>query len=327
LWSGRIGGISLQDVAAATNSDLDSALRRPHWKAVVRGLPPLRFRPTTTTRAQVRRVPSRSTGQSGWPRFAVPRLTPAHRRGRSSASPTEGVTLSTGTRPGRTGAAASERLIGPVIPVIASPINRDHPIRSRRAPFLGWAHRRAAVPVRESLAGRRRPHRWRTVAAPHGVPLTDIHEVGSTSISIERTRTLPGVAGEDDHRGMATDITVYLDDQPGELARLSQILGDADVNIGGMCAVTSPGGAAEVHVLVDDLAPALEALEGAGVELAGEQEVIVVPLEDRPGALAEVARRLGEAEVNITLAYLATSTRLVLATDNFEGAVATLRAD
>jgi hypothetical protein len=99
---------------------------------------------------------------------------------------------------------------------------------------------------------------------------------------------------------MATDITVYLDDQPGELARLSRILGDADVNIEGMCAVTSGGGAAEVHVLVDDLAPALEALEGAGVEIAGENEVIVVPLEDRPGALAEVARRLGEADINIT---------------------------
>jgi hypothetical protein len=126
---------------------------------------------------------------------------------------------------------------------------------------------------------------------------------------------------------MATDITVYLDDQPGELARLSRILGDADVNIDGMCAVTSGGGAAEVHVLIDDLAPALEALEGAGVEIASEQEVIVVSLEDRPGALAEVARRLGEAEVNITLAYLGTSTRLALATDNFEGAVAALRTD
>jgi hypothetical protein len=94
-----------------------------------------------------------------------------------------------------------------------------------------------------------------------------------------------------------------------------------------MCAVTSGGGAAEVHVLVDDLAPALEALEGAGVEIAGETEVIVVPLEDRPGALADVARRLGEAGINITLAYLATSTRLALATNDFEGAMATLRTD
>jgi hypothetical protein len=126
---------------------------------------------------------------------------------------------------------------------------------------------------------------------------------------------------------MATDITVYLDDQPGELARLSQILGDADVNIGGMCAVTSGGGAAEVHVLVDDLTPALEALAGAGVEIVGEKEVIVVPLEDRPGALAEVARRLGEADINITLAYLATGTRLALATNDFEGAMAILRTD
>jgi hypothetical protein len=126
---------------------------------------------------------------------------------------------------------------------------------------------------------------------------------------------------------MATDITVYLDDQPGELAKLGQLFGDAGVNIGGLVAVTSGGGTAEVHILVDGLAPALEALEEAGVRIASEQEVLVVPLEDRPGAVGDVARRLGDAEVNISLAYLATDTRLVVASDDFPGAVAALRTD
>lgn len=123
---------------------------------------------------------------------------------------------------------------------------------------------------------------------------------------------------------MPTDITVYLDDHPGELARLGRLFGEAGVNLGGFVAVTSGGGAAEVHVLVDGLEPALDALEKAGVEIASEREVIVVPLEDRPGALGEVTQRLGDADVNITLAYLATNTRLVVACDDVAEAATVL---
>jgi hypothetical protein len=126
---------------------------------------------------------------------------------------------------------------------------------------------------------------------------------------------------------MATDIMLYLDDQPGELARLGLALANAGINIDGLCAMTSSGGAAEVHVLVDDLATALQALQSAGIDIATEQEVVVVPLDDLPGTLGEVTRRVGEAEVNITLAYLATGTRLVLATDDFPGTIAALRTE
>ncbi len=89
---------------------------------------------------------------------------------------------------------------------------------------------------------------------------------------------------------MATDLTVYLDDQPGELARLGEVLGRAGVNIDGFCATTSGGGQAEVHVLVEDAAPAFEALGAAGIEVVSEQEVAVVAVEDRPGVLGEISR-------------------------------------
>ena len=49
---------------------------------------------------------------------------------------------------------------------------------------------------------------------------------------------------------MATDLTLYLDDQPGELARIGDVLGQAGANIAGLCAVASGGGQAEVHILV-----------------------------------------------------------------------------
>jgi hypothetical protein len=121
---------------------------------------------------------------------------------------------------------------------------------------------------------------------------------------------------------MATYLTLYLDDHPGELARVGDALGKAGTNIAGLCALTTGGGLAEVHILVQDATSAFEALEGAGIKIAAEQEVMVLDIEDRPGALGEVARKLGDAKVNLTMAYLATNTRLVLAADNLAEAKA-----
>jgi hypothetical protein len=96
---------------------------------------------------------------------------------------------------------------------------------------------------------------------------------------------------------------------------LGQVLGKGGVNIEGFCALIRGGGTAEVHVLVEDEAAAFDALAEAGLEVALEQEVAVVDVEDNPGVLGEISRKLGEAGVNITLAYLATKTRLVFASD------------
>ena len=119
---------------------------------------------------------------------------------------------------------------------------------------------------------------------------------------------------------MATDLTLYLDDQPGELARVGDVLGAAGANIAGLCAITTGGGQAEVHILVTDAIRAFEALQGAGIRIVSEQEVMVLSIDDRPGTLGEVARRLGAARVNLTTAYLATNTRLVLAADDLAAA-------
>src|SRR6202007_974132 len=125
-------------------------------------------------------------------------------------------------------------------------------------------------------------------------------------------------------RVMATDVTLYLDDQPGELAHVGDVLGKAGVNIAGLCALTSGGGQAEVHILVQDATTAFEALQGAGIKIAEEQEVIVLDIKDRPGALGEVVHNLGAAKVNLETAYLATNTRLVLGADNLADAKAAL---
>ena len=123
---------------------------------------------------------------------------------------------------------------------------------------------------------------------------------------------------------MATNITVKLEHHPGELARMGEALGTAGVNVDGMCAVTSAG-AGIIHLLVEDAAAARNALAAAGMAVDAEREVLVVEaIEDQPGALGEIARRVADAGVNLDLAYLATNTRVVLGMDDLEKARAVL---
>jgi hypothetical protein len=125
---------------------------------------------------------------------------------------------------------------------------------------------------------------------------------------------------------MATDLTVVLTDKPGQLATLGGATGAAGVNIDGMCAFTGEGRGI-IHVLVADSAAsrAVAALEEAGMGVADRRHVLVIDIEDRPGSLAEVARELAEAGVNIELLYSTFGgVKLVVVTDDMESARAAL---
>jgi len=122
---------------------------------------------------------------------------------------------------------------------------------------------------------------------------------------------------------MAKDLTVILKDRPGTLADLGEALGNAGINMGGMCGFPSEGKAV-IHILVEDGAGARRVLENAGLEVSGEREVLVLEVEDRPGAFGGIARKIANAGVNINLAYLATKTRLVIGADNLAKAQAAL---
>jgi hypothetical protein len=116
------------------------------------------------------------------------------------------------------------------------------------------------------------------------------------------------------------DMTVILEDRPGALADLGDATGGAGINIEGMCAVTGEG-KGEIHVLVDDVDRTREALEFGGMEVTGERDVLVVDVEDRPGTMAAVARKLGDAGVNVELAYTTFGgVKIVLGVDDLEKA-------
>jgi hypothetical protein len=110
---------------------------------------------------------------------------------------------------------------------------------------------------------------------------------------------------------MAKDLAVELADRPGTLAALGEALGKAGVNIDGICGIPA-GGKAIAHILVEDASRARQALQQAGLPVVGEQDVLVLSLQDRPGSLGALARKLADAGVNVTLVYLATGTRVVI---------------
>jgi len=125
---------------------------------------------------------------------------------------------------------------------------------------------------------------------------------------------------------MSRDLTVVLRDRPGELASLGEATGRAGVNIQGMCAMTGEGRGV-IHLLFDDesVAAAHRALEDAGMGVVDEREVLVIDVADRPGSLGGLARALGEANVNIELAYTTFGgIKLVIATDDIDSARAAL---
>ena len=125
---------------------------------------------------------------------------------------------------------------------------------------------------------------------------------------------------------MARDLTVVLQDRPGELARLGTAIGGAGVNIDGMCAMTGEGRGI-IHVLLADekASAAHKALEDAGMGVADEREVLVIDVNDRPGTLGELARTLGDASVNIEFAYTTFGgVKLVVGTDDMDSARAAL---
>jgi hypothetical protein len=120
------------------------------------------------------------------------------------------------------------------------------------------------------------------------------------------------------------DLTVSLENQPGRLADLGEATGRAGINLEGVCGTTE-GGQGVLHILVDDVDATRAALSEAGIEVTGERDVLVVDVEDRPGTMGEVARRIGDAGANVELVYTTFgAVRLVLGVDDFEKARAAL---
>jgi len=114
------------------------------------------------------------------------------------------------------------------------------------------------------------------------------------------------------------DLTIEVDNEPGSLARVAQAISDAGVNIAA-ATCTRPGEKAELHILVPHAEAARHALGISNLAVTREREVVVVEAPDQPGALADLARKVAAAGINLELVYVATRTRVVFGAEDIDG--------
>ena len=114
------------------------------------------------------------------------------------------------------------------------------------------------------------------------------------------------------------EFALTLDDRPGTLAKATDAIAKAGINIEGYCAVPSgKDGKGTFRVVTSDPATTRKALETAGFKIQEERDVAVIDAEDRPGFLAQTLRRLAENELNVGPTYSLTQNRIAITADNF----------
>jgi hypothetical protein len=123
---------------------------------------------------------------------------------------------------------------------------------------------------------------------------------------------------------MAMDLVIEVDNRPGSLAQIAAAISDAGVNLAAATCV-GMGDRAELHILVPHAEAARHALAITHqAVVTREREVVVVEVEDKPGALADLARIVAEAGVDLDLVYVATNNRVVFGSPDLAGLRAAL---
>jgi hypothetical protein len=114
------------------------------------------------------------------------------------------------------------------------------------------------------------------------------------------------------------DIEVILENKPGQLALMGEVLGKKNISLeGGGVFLGKDHGIA--HFLVKDADNAKLELERVGIEVRQISQVIIQKLrQDIPGQLGMFCRELAEANVNILTQYSDHDNQLIVVVDNYE---------
>ncbi|MBU0684325.1 MAG: ACT domain-containing protein, partial [Candidatus Thermoplasmatota archaeon] len=99
---------------------------------------------------------------------------------------------------------------------------------------------------------------------------------------------------------MEQEFSVKLPNKPGEVARLTEKLHEANINIR---AISTEPHAEVVRLVSADPEKTREILKKAEMQFS-VRNVLVVKLEDKPGELARVTRILANEGINLDAAYM-----------------------
>ncbi|OGS49443.1 MAG: hypothetical protein A3K68_04180 [Euryarchaeota archaeon RBG_16_68_13] len=123
------------------------------------------------------------------------------------------------------------------------------------------------------------------------------------------------------------EFKVFVQDRPGELARVTETLANAAVNIRAI-ASESKHESSFLRVVTNDVSTTEKALRMAGLKFE-TSEIMTLDLMDRPGELSKVAKRLSRAGINVHSLYLLGSkngrTEIAMVVDDLPKAQATLK--
>jgi len=123
------------------------------------------------------------------------------------------------------------------------------------------------------------------------------------------------------------EFDVYVQDKPGELAKVCEMLGGHGVNIKAVASERSAN-RPMIKVVTDDEATTKSALLRSGIAY-DIKDVIAVKMPDRPGELGKVARKLARAMVNVDSIYILNKengmTEIAFTVDNVKKAEGVLK--
>ncbi len=125
---------------------------------------------------------------------------------------------------------------------------------------------------------------------------------------------------------MLKQISVFLPNQPGILAKFTKVLMEKQINMRAL-SVAETADYGILRILVDKVDECVKILKDNNY-LVATTDVIAVDIPDKPGALHEIAKLLGDNNINIEYLYstlVKDEAIIVLRIDNTDKAIEVLK--
>jgi len=102
------------------------------------------------------------------------------------------------------------------------------------------------------------------------------------------------------------ELTFFLSNQAGELAKITKSLAEGEINIKGLL-VSEGFGKSVVRLVVSEEKKAMDILEGLGIDDITVGPILAVMMPSKTGVLSEISERLGKSNLNIENIYVTES--------------------